>query len=97
MSIITVEQLEAYSRTAFDNETAAQATFIVDFINGYICDQTQTNFGSTQQIIRCMADVQGEIMVKQIPVISVDLVHDFHDDVDLDASVWCWDGLDIIS
>lgn len=97
MAIISVSDLQTFMGIEFTDIQAAQAAYIVDYINGYINDETDTSFGTeTGAVIRVKTDVSGEYIFQNIPVQAVTLVHDVFSDTDLTSSQWSFDGIDVL-
>ena len=98
MAVITLDDLETWMKTTFDDATAAQAQLMVDYINQLIADECNTVFGpETGSVQRCRADADGRIVFFNIPVADVSVVHDYRTDADLSTDVWCFDGIDTVS
>jgi len=97
MAIISVTDLQNYMGITFTDTQTVQAAYIVDYINGFINDETDTSFGlETGVTIRVRTDVDGEYILQNIPVSAVTLIHDVATDTDLTSDQWIFDGIDTL-
>ena len=97
MSIITVADLQNYMGITFTGTQTTQAGFIVDFINDYINNETDTSFGLvTGEVMRVKADLDGNVIFQNIPIQLITLVHDVYTNLDFASDGWIFDGIDTL-
>lgn len=97
MPIIDVSDLETYMGVSFSDTQAAQAAYIVNYVNGWINDTCDTSFGTTTGfVMRVKADVDGRYIFHNLPIQQITLVHDVFTDSDFTSDGWIFDGIDTL-
>lgn len=91
MAIITVEELAAFMGKTFNSSESAQASAIIDVVEGAIESEIGASFTLVvDDLVRVQADGHGIIELKKKPVTAVTSVMDM-DGVEIDS--WEFDGL----
>lgn len=98
MPIITLDDLEVWMGITVSDTMAAQANLVIDYVCGYIEDETGTKFGLEEGVVqRIRADSDGAIEFTNIPVAAINSIHDYFSNTTLSPDVWYFDGVDCIT